>query len=414
MPFDELFYMVTRIRAVSNLPLSVDMEAGYGDSAEEIAANLRRLAQTGVAGVNLEDSRVINGVRQLDDASDFSRNLRAVCNMLRREDYRLFMNIRTDTYLLGHEDALQETILRGQRYKAAGADGLFVPCLTSEKDISLIAEATGLPLNVMCMPDLPSFDRLKRAGASRISMGNFVHSAMQSTLTDVMHAIRTRQTFEGLLVMKITDKNLCDIWYQALLERAPEYTGVFLLASKPLAYSVFLYAGHESPNAKMSNFIKMLNRPLAAGFRPCKVCRPAENAHSAPLFVEQALALVRRDIKSRVADAQLRQHGISPERVRRWFLQHHGITFQAFQRMQRVNIALQELKSGRAATDVALDNGYESLSGFGYTYKRLTGAAPTQATQVIVIHRFTTTLGPMFVCATERESVCWSLPIAGC
>lgn len=126
VPFDELFYMVTRIRAASKLPLSVDMEAGYGDSAEEIADNLRRLAQTGVAGVNLEDSRVINGVRQLDDASDFSRNLRTVCDTLRSGNYSLFLNIRTDTYLLGHEDALQETILRGQRYKAAGADGFFV------------------------------------------------------------------------------------------------------------------------------------------------------------------------------------------------------------------------------------------------------------------------------------------------
>jgi 2-methylisocitrate lyase-like PEP mutase family enzyme len=198
MPFDELFYMVTRIQSVSNLPLSVDMEAGYGISAEEITTNLRRLAQTGVSGVNLEDSRVINGARQLDDVSDFSRNLRVVCDALRSEKYRLFLNIRTDTYLLEHEDALQETILRGQSYKAAGADGLFVPCLTSEKDISLIAEATGLPLNVMCMPDLPSFDRLKLAGVSRISMGNFVHSSIQSTLTDVMHTIRSRQTFEGL------------------------------------------------------------------------------------------------------------------------------------------------------------------------------------------------------------------------
>lgn len=198
MPFDELFYVVTRIRAVSNLPLSVDMEAGYGDSAEKIATHLRRLAQTGVSGVNLEDSRVINGRRQLADVTDFSRNLRIVCDALRRENCNLFLNIRTDTYLLGHEDVLQETILRGQSYKAAGADGLFVPCLTSEKDMSLIAEATGLPLNVMCMPNLPSFDRLKLVGVSRISMGNFVHSAMQSTLTDVLHAIRTRQTFEGL------------------------------------------------------------------------------------------------------------------------------------------------------------------------------------------------------------------------
>ena len=198
MPFDALFYMVTRIQAVSKLPLSIDMEAGYGDSAEEITANLRRLAQTGVAGVNLEDSRVINGVRQIDDASVFSRNLKAVSDALRSENFSLFLNIRTDTYLLGHVDALQETILRGQSYKAAGADGLFVPCLTSEKDINLIAEATGLPLNVMCMPELPSFDRLKMAGVSRISMGNFVHSAMQSTLTDIMLTIRSRQTFEGL------------------------------------------------------------------------------------------------------------------------------------------------------------------------------------------------------------------------
>ena len=130
------------------------------------------------------------------------------------------------------------------------------------------------------------------------------------------------------------------------------------------------------------------------------------------MFVEQALALVRRDIKSRISDADLRQHGISPERMRRWFLQQHGITFQAFQRMQRVNIALQELKSGRAATDVALDNGYESLSGFGYIYKRLTGAAPSQ---IIVIHWFTTTLGLcLSVPKSRRECACWSLPITEC
>ncbi|QGY32652.1 isocitrate lyase/PEP mutase family protein [Pantoea cypripedii] len=200
MPFDELLYRVIRIRAVSNLPLSVDMEAGYGDSAEEITANLKRLAQTGVSGVNLEDSRVINQVRQLDDASAFSARLKSVCNALKSEGYGLFMNVRTDTYLLGHERALQETLLRGQLYKAAGADGLFVPCLTSEIDMSLIAEAIDLHLNVMCMPDLPSFGRLKLAGVSRISMGNFVHSALQSKLTDLMYAIRSHQTFEGLFI----------------------------------------------------------------------------------------------------------------------------------------------------------------------------------------------------------------------
>lgn len=205
--------------------------------------------------------------------------------------------------------------------------------------------------------------------------------------------------------MKVIDKDLCDIWYQALLERASEYTGVFFAGVRTTGVFCISICRARKPKRENVEFYKDAKSALAAGFRPCKVCRPAQNAHSAPLFVEQALALVRHDIKSRVSDVDLRQHGISPERVRRWFLQQHGITFQAFQRMQRVNIALQELKSGRAATDVALDNGYESLSGFGYIYKRVTGAAPTQPTQVIVIHRFTTTLGPMFVCATE-QGVC--------
>lgn len=139
------------------------MEAGYGDSAEEIIVNLKRLAQIGVSGVNLEDSRVINRVRQLDDVSEFSRNLRAVCDALRSDGYNLFLNVRTDAYLLGHERALEETLLRGQYYRAAGADGLLFPSDLRE-DISLIANAIDLPLNVMCMPDLPLFDRLKLAG----------------------------------------------------------------------------------------------------------------------------------------------------------------------------------------------------------------------------------------------------------
>lgn len=202
--------------------------------------------------------------------------------------------------------------------------------------------------------------------------------------------------------MKIVDDDLCDIWYQALLERASEYTGVFFVGVITTGVFCISVCRARKPKRKNVEFYKDAKSALAAGFRPCKVCRPAENAHSAPFFVEEALALVRQDLKTRVTDADLRRHGISPERVRRWFMQNHSITFQAFQRMQRVNIAIQELKSGRAATEVALDNGYESLSGFGYTYKQLTGAAPTQRAEVIAIHRFTTPLGPMFVCATER------------
>ncbi|ELY2781991.1 isocitrate lyase/phosphoenolpyruvate mutase family protein [Cronobacter turicensis] len=198
MTFEELYYIVSRIKAVSHLPLSVDLEAGFSNSAQVIAGHIKRLAQLGVVGVNLEDSRVMNGVRQLEDAAGFAHKLNAIRDALVNTGDKLFLNIRTDTYLLNHKHALQETLKRGALYQAAGADGLFVPCLTSENDIKVITGAITLPLNVMCMPGLPAFDRLKDAGVRRISMGNFIHAAIQSELENVMGAIHSQQTFAGV------------------------------------------------------------------------------------------------------------------------------------------------------------------------------------------------------------------------
>ena len=202
--------------------------------------------------------------------------------------------------------------------------------------------------------------------------------------------------------MKVTDSVQCDTWYQALLARAPEYTGVFYVGVKTTGVVCIAVCRARKPKRENVECYRDFKSALDAGYRPCKVCRPTENACSAPDYIEQALALVRQTPKVRISDTRLRDSNISPERVRRWFSHHHGITFQAFQRMQRVNVALQELKGGRSATDVAFDSGYESLSGFGYTYKKLTGHSPTMAQQTLLIHRFTTPIGPMFVCASER------------
>lgn len=200
MSFEELRYIVTRILSVSSLPLSVDLEAGFGETPEAITEHLMQLAAMGVVGVNLEDSRVVNGVRTLTDATVFARTLNAIRNALNAQGCPLFLNIRTDTYLLNHEQALQETLSRGRLYQAAGADGFFVPCLTSEDDIEVIANAVKLPLNVMCMPELPAFARLAQLGVRRISMGNFVHAAVQSTLNDLMRGIQSQQSFAGVFL----------------------------------------------------------------------------------------------------------------------------------------------------------------------------------------------------------------------
>ncbi|MGF6604887.1 AraC family transcriptional regulator of adaptative response/methylated-DNA-[protein]-cysteine methyltransferase [Paraburkholderia sp. GAS448] len=207
--------------------------------------------------------------------------------------------------------------------------------------------------------------------------------------------------------MLVTDGTQIDTYYRALVERASDYVGIFFVGVKTTGVFCIATCRARKPRRENVEFYTDFKDALDAGFRPCKICRPTENAHVAPLPVARAIELVRANLKVRISDWQLRQQGISPELVRRWSGKHYGMTFQAFQRMLRVNTALQELKGGKRATDVALDSGYESLSGFGYTYKKMIGETPRDSTvtNVILIHRFTTPLGPMFVCTTE-QGVC--------
>ncbi|CND47613.1 bifunctional transcriptional activator/DNA repair enzyme AdaA [Yersinia intermedia] len=202
--------------------------------------------------------------------------------------------------------------------------------------------------------------------------------------------------------MKVLDNDQCNVWYQALLERASDYIGVFFVGVKTTGVFCISVCRARKPKRENVEFYSDIKSALEAGFRPCKICRPTENAYTAPIFIEQALELIRANPKTRISDSDLLKYNISPKRVRRWFLQNHGLTFQAFQRMQRINVALEELKYGRTTIDVAYDSGYASLSGFGYIYKKITGVAPTRESAMILIHRFTTPIGPMFVCATER------------
>ncbi|HET8816068.1 MAG TPA: methylated-DNA--[protein]-cysteine S-methyltransferase [Pseudidiomarina sp.] len=207
--------------------------------------------------------------------------------------------------------------------------------------------------------------------------------------------------------MRITNQDQIHEYYQALLDRNSSFLGVFYVGVK--STSIFCIATCRARKPKLENveFYTTFKDALSAGYRPCKVCRPTENAHEAPEYVARAMQLVRDHPKDKISDYQLRQLDISPESVRRWFQKHYGITFQAYQRMYRINNAFQELKVGRSTTDTAFDSGYESLSGFGYTFKKMLGHSPAEINHhnVITISRITTPIGPMFVCATD-EGIC--------
>ncbi|WP_373974241.1 isocitrate lyase/phosphoenolpyruvate mutase family protein [Chitinibacter sp. SCUT-21] len=195
MPFAELLFLVQRIKSATHLPLSVDLEAGYSRDPQLIAAHIQKLAQLGVVGVNLEDSLVTAGRRILRPVDEFTATIAQVRVSLREQDCEIFLNIRTDGYVLALADARSETILRGQRYHAAGADGLFVPGITAVEDIAAVVAGVELPINVMSLPSLPDFQVLQQLGVKRISMGNFVFDRLQQQLSELFVAIRCDQSF---------------------------------------------------------------------------------------------------------------------------------------------------------------------------------------------------------------------------
>jgi 2-methylisocitrate lyase-like PEP mutase family enzyme len=110
----------------------------------------------------------------------------------------MFVNVRTDTFLLNVQDALVQTLYRGQLYANHGACGFFVPCVTRAEDITAIVRHVPLPLNVMCMPELADFSTLSTLGVKRISMGNFIHAATQARLKDLLCQVQTQHSFSGV------------------------------------------------------------------------------------------------------------------------------------------------------------------------------------------------------------------------
>ncbi|WP_299442572.1 bifunctional transcriptional activator/DNA repair enzyme AdaA [uncultured Aquimarina sp.] len=204
--------------------------------------------------------------------------------------------------------------------------------------------------------------------------------------------------------MLITENKTIETYYKALLERKESFVGIFFVGVKTTSVFCIATCRARKPKLKNVEFYTSFKEALDNGYRPCKICKPTENANEAPEQVEKAITLVKQNPKEKITDDQLRKLAISPEVVRRWFKKNYGMTFQAYQRMYRINNAFQELKKGKNATHTAFDSGYESLSGFGYTFKKVIGTSPQKSTKgnVILISRLTTPLGPMFVCATEN------------
>ncbi len=205
----------------------------------------------------------------------------------------------------------------------------------------------------------------------------------------------------------ISNQHKIDQYYQALVDKNPDFLGVFYAGVKTTSIFCIATCRARKPKKKNVEFYPSFKEALENGYRPCKICKPTENAHKPPLEVEKAIHLVKENPKEKIKDYELRLQDIRPHVVRRWFKKNYGITFHAYQRMYRINNAYEELQNGKKATDTAYETGYESLSGFSYTFKKIMGKSPkkTSTEGIILISRLTTPIGPMFICSTE-EGIC--------
>ncbi|MCW3464393.1 isocitrate lyase/PEP mutase family protein [Chitinophaga nivalis] len=198
MSFEEYLFVIRRILAAIQIPLSVDLETGYGRTPEEIYERVLTLVNLGVAGINIEDSAIGSAGRTLQDAVTFARTITYLKERLTAENQSLFINVRCDTFLLGVADALPESLRRIKLYETTGADGIFLPCIREQADIVAAVGATTLPLNVMCIPGLPDFDMLRAAGVKRVSMGGFLYQAVYNQVGALSDRIDSEQHFAGL------------------------------------------------------------------------------------------------------------------------------------------------------------------------------------------------------------------------
>ncbi len=198
-----------------------------------------------------------------------------------------------------------------------------------------------------------------------------------------------------------------DTMYRAFTEKDSQFEGVFYTGVKTTGIFCRPTCPARKPKRENVLFFHSTKEALDYGYRPCKRCQPMINPGSQPEWVTNLLDELESDPQISLKDSDLLKKGLDPNRVRRWFKQNHGITFQAYQRALRINHAHGHLQNGESVTDTAFDSGYQSLSGFQDSYKKHLGTAPKFSQEKTIIHttRFETPLGPM-IAGVADDAVC--------
>jgi AraC family transcriptional regulator, regulatory protein of adaptative response / methylated-DNA-[protein]-cysteine methyltransferase len=193
---------------------------------------------------------------------------------------------------------------------------------------------------------------------------------------------------------------------RAYLDKDASYNGLFFLGVRTTGIFCRPTCPARKPLPKNVEYFPTRRDALAAGYRPCKRCRPLQ-VDDQPSWAAELLADVERDPAARITDSDLKARGIDPATVRRYFLRRFGMTFQAFTRARRLSGAFNMIREKETLDSAMFESGYDSLSGFREAFARTFGEPPGSYRdgECVFLAWMRSPLGPLVAGATA-EGIC--------
>jgi 2-methylisocitrate lyase-like PEP mutase family enzyme len=199
VPWADHLAVLRRIARAVDIPVTADIEAGYSTDREQLAKVIADVIDAGLVGINLEDARPGPGHRDpLFSLAEQISRIRTVKRTATRESLPLFLNARTDSFLLAVGDPaqrLQSTIERAVAFVEAGADGVFVPGLRDAATIEQLTRAVKAPLNILAGQGVPSAPELQQLGVKRVSVGSGPMRAAMGHTRRIADELRNTGTY---------------------------------------------------------------------------------------------------------------------------------------------------------------------------------------------------------------------------
>ena len=201
----EMIDAITGIVNAVQVPVTVDIEAGYGNNLQEIIESVKKIIATGIVGINIEDSTDLN--EALIDEMEFCERISAIRALSDSLGFHLVINARTDSFYTSSgstQEKLSESIKRGNKYREAGADCIFVQPVWDKEIIATLVKEINAPINILSNPALgaglpPSVRELQDLGVARLSLGSSLMKATLALIKKVADELSGKGTYTMLL-----------------------------------------------------------------------------------------------------------------------------------------------------------------------------------------------------------------------